>query len=175
MNDWSNKAIGFLTAYLIIFGLLSVYQVSKTPVINPNLVAFGSTAISILLLAFSQMEFAQDYKMRAQYYLDCALKISKLYNKLRIAKTLNEKTMEEKESLGRDISDKYQSILNKYPESIDYEKFQAEQWTYYELNFTKRAYIYTSHYLRTLFLYHCLIVIPPIIMTIVYLSSLHGI
>src|ERR1700744_5344546 len=82
-DNLSNRAIAFLTAYLIIFGLLSVYQISNKGLFSEKVIAFGSTAISILLLTFSQMEAAQDYKMRAHKYHECGLKISKQYLSLR--------------------------------------------------------------------------------------------
>ncbi len=71
-DNLSNRAIAFLTAYLIIFGLLSVYQISNRQLFNEKIIAFGSTTVSILLLTFSQMDAAQDYKMRAHMYHDCA-------------------------------------------------------------------------------------------------------
>src|SRR5258706_12009614 len=57
-NDLSNKAIGFLSAYLIIFGLLSVYQIAGSKILDANVIAFSSTTLSILLLVFTQMEAA---------------------------------------------------------------------------------------------------------------------
>lgn len=174
-NDWSNKAIGFLTAYLIIFGLLSVYQVSKTPLIDPNIVAFGSTAVSILLLAFSQMEFAADYKSRAKSYHTCALKVSKLYNELRIIKTMTQQSEEDREVRAREISDKYQSILNKYDnhEAPDYNKFRLDKWEYFELSKWQRFTTSCVYYFQTLLLYHGLIVVPPVIMLVIYIHALH--
>lgn len=172
-DDWSNKAMGFLSAYLIIIGLLSVYQVSQTPIISPNIIAFSSTAISILVLAFSQMEAAQDYKMRAHRHIECSLKISKLYNDLRIFKTMSNPNDDEKAKYAVHLSNKYQDILDHYDNhnSVDFSLFQTKHSKYFELNkfkvFLNKARFYTS----TLFLYHILIFSPLLIGLLVYINS----
>lgn len=172
-DNWSNKAIGFLSAYLIIIGLLSVYQISQTPIISPNIIAFSSTAISILLLAFSQMEAAQDYKMRAHRHIECSLRISKLYNDLRIFKTMTNPTEEEKAKYAAELSNKYQDILDHYDNhnSVDFGLFQAKNVKYFELNqfhvFINNAIFYIS----TLFLYHALILSPLLIGIWLYINS----
>src|SRR5690349_16930437 len=55
-NDLSNKANGFLSAYLIIYSLFAVYQISGSVILNEKIIAFSSTTLSILLLVFTQME-----------------------------------------------------------------------------------------------------------------------
>ncbi len=170
-DNWSNKAMGFLSSYLIIIGLLSVYQISQAPIISPNVIAFGSTAISILLLAFSQMEAAQDYKMRAHRHIDCALRVSKLYNDLRIFKTMKEPTNEEKVSFAEEIGNKYQEILDHYAnhDSVDLKLFKAKNKGYFKLNkFDVFAYN-IRFYFSSIFLYQLLIAMPIIIGVIIFL------
>ncbi|MBL7719980.1 MAG: SLATT domain-containing protein [Flavipsychrobacter sp.] len=169
-NDLSNKANGFLSAYLIIFGLFSVYQISKDSIINENFIAFGSTAISILLLAFSQMEAAQDYKMKAHFFHDCALKLSKIYNEIRIFKTLKNTSEDEREKYAAHMSKRYQAILDHYTnhDDIDFKRFKAEQKAYYQLKKSKVLWIHVNYYWHTKILYHFLI-IAPLLLTVIAL------
>ncbi|GAB3341283.1 SLATT domain-containing protein [Marivirga atlantica] len=167
-NDLSNKAIAFLSAYLIILGLLSVYRVTGGTEISSNLIAFGSTTLSILLLAFSQMEAAQDFKIKAMNFQDCALKVSAIYDKLRIEKTLVKPDEGQKVTICKELSKQYQDILENYPnhEHIDYKIFRSEHAEYFELS--KWAVFKTKarYYLQVKLLYHSLIVIPPTVMII---------
>lgn len=164
-NDWSNKAMGFLSAYLIIISLFTVYQISKVPILNPNIVAFGSTGISILLLVYGQMEFSQDYKMRAHYFHECSLKLSPLYNQTRIFKTLKNATNEEKEEFGKNLEQQYQEVLNHFAnhDKIDFKMFKADQAQYYELSWLDVFWIKADYYWKTCFLYHALIIVPIIL------------
>jgi len=161
-NDWSNKAMGFLSAYLIIISLFIVYQVSRVPILNQNIVAFGSTGISILLLVYGQMEFAQDYKMRSHFYHECALKLAPLYNRMRIFKTLKNTSEDEKERFGRELEEQYQDVLSHYSnhDKIDFRMFQADQAQYYELVKWQVFCIKLDYYWKTCFLYHFLIIGP---------------
>lgn len=169
----SNKAIAFLTAYLIIFGLVSVYQVSNSKIFNEKIIAFGSTTISILLLTFSQMEAAQDYKMRAHKYHECALKISKLYIKLRSFKTLTTYTEVEKKDFSEKLGSKYQKLLEHYTnhESIDYKLFMAQNNDYFKMPWRKIALTKLQLYWETKLLYHALIIAPPLLFAFAYVLA----
>lgn len=171
MNDLSNKALGFLSAYLIIFGLFSVYQIKGTQLIDSNVIAFGSTALSILLLVFTQMEAAQDFKLRAQGFHRCALQISELHDEVRMFKTLATHSEEEKIAFCEKINAKYQAILKDYPnhDRIDYDRFRSRHTEYYEL--TKFWVFKTEvrYYVRVKFLYHFLIGSPVLIAAFFYL------
>jgi len=170
MADLSNKSMGFLSAYLIIFGLLSVYQGSSTGLIDTNLLAFGSTAISILLLAFSQMEAAQDYKVKAHFFHDCALALSPIHNEVRIFQTLQNSTHEEIISFCKKISTQYQNVLDQYPnhDDIDFKTFRLKHRKEYYTNINFKDVIITElqYYVRAKLAYHLLIAIPPIIIVV---------
>lgn len=174
-DNLSNHAIAFLTAYLIIFGLLSVYQISNTVIFNEKVIAFGSTTISILLLTFSQMEAAQDYKMRAHKYHDCALKLSELYNKLRAFKTFGEHSDHDKLQFSEKLSDEYQKVLEHYTnhEIIDYDFFKAANYKYFEMNHWQVVTIRMRYYIETKFLYHALIAVPPALFITIYYYNAH--
>ena len=158
----SNVSLSFLNAYLIIFGLLAVYQISNESLLSANAVAFGSTAISILLLVFSQIEISRDYKVRAHMYHECSLKLSELYNEHRAFKTLGHSTDDQKKKFALEISTKYQSVLGNYTnhDNIDYEKFKNENSEYFKLSWFEVQLFRAKYYLRVKFLYHALIATP---------------
>ncbi len=174
MNDLSNKALGFLSAYLIIFGLLSVYQIKGTEIIDSNVIAFGSTALSILLLVFTQMEAAQDFKIRAQQFHKCALEISELHDRVRMFKTMRSPTEEDKIAFCEEITLEYQEILRSYPnhDSIDYDYFRCRHLDYYDLSTWWAIRVNGRYYLRTKLLYHVLIGFPVIGFKLIWILSM---
>lgn len=172
-SDLSNKALGFLSSYLIIFGLISVYQVSNDTLLSENILAFGSTSLSIMLLLFSQLEAAQDYKTKAKSYHECALELAELYNKLRIFKTLEADVDNATiRTFTVDLSNEYQQVLGKYDnhENIDFDKFKVGNNDYFKLSFLNRADFNWTYYRRTKLLYHTLIGLPPLLTAIVVIS-----
>lgn len=169
VSDLSTNSLSFLTAYLIILGLLSVYQVTKPSIISDNAVAFGSTALSILLLVFSQSEAAKDYKVKAHQFHDCALKIAELYNELKIYQTLADRTPEKTIEVCSEIGRKYQAVLDKYPnhESIDFNVFKADNEEFYRIDWFDILKIRFKYYIKYKFRYHFLIVGTPLVFIIV--------
>lgn len=165
MNDLSNKAIGFLSAYLIIVSLLSVYQIQGAELISSNVIAFGSTALSILLLVFTQMEAAQDFKIRAHAFHKCALEVSQLHDRVRLFKTLGSHTEDEKIRFCNEITVEYQKILQDYQnhDSIDYDRFRCRHLEYHSLSELWALKIKVRYYIRTKLLYHVLIGLPAIL------------
>jgi hypothetical protein len=114
------------------------------------------------------MEAAQDFKIKAMNFQDCALKVSAIYDKLRIEKTLVKPDEGQKVTICKELSKQYQDILENYPnhEHIDYKIFRSEHAEYFELS--KWAVFKTKarYYLQVKLLYHSLIVIPPTVMII---------
>lgn len=164
-NNLSNKALGFLSAYLIIYSLFSVYQISGSAILDEKVIAFGSTTLSILLLVFSQHEANQDYKLRAQKFLECALKISELHDEIRLFQTLKTSTSDEKVKFCESLGKRYQKILSEYDnhDSIDYDKFRSRHKDYYQLSSYKVYRIRVLYYIRTKLTYHILIGLPVIV------------
>lgn len=172
--DLSNKSIGFLSAYLIIFGLISFYQNSSSFEINSNIISFGSMAISILLLVFSQMESAQDYKIKAHQFHICALALGEVHNRIRIFKTLEDSSDSDRISFCKETSKEYQDILNLYAnhDEIDYKTFQImhREDQYTNLKWYHVLWIEFYYYLQTKLIYHLLIFVPPSLMTYFFFS-----
>lgn len=172
-NDLSNKSLGFLSAYLIIYSLFSVYQISGSVILDEKIIAFSTTTLSILLLVFTQIESAQDYKIRAQAFHKCSLDISELHDRVRLFKTLTNPSNDEKINFCEEISKQYQSILKSYPnhDSIDYEYFKTRHASYYDLTWFEINKIKIKYYSKTKFLYHLLILIPFFILVVTFIAQ----
>ncbi len=164
---WSNFSLTMLSVYLASVGLLSVYNINvSTDKLDENLIAYSITCLSILTLVLGQIENAKDYTMKAKEFHNCGLELSKIYNDLRIYKTLTEnQTIVEKEKFAKKISDEYQRILEKHDnhQQIDNDKFKTTKAKYHEMNNWDVFVINIRYYFRTIFIYHLLIFLPPII------------
>lgn len=104
--------------------------------------------------------------MKAKEFHNCGLELSKIYNDIRIYKTLTEnQTIVEKEKFAKKISDEYQRILEKHDnhQQIDNDKFKTTKAKYHEMNNWDVFVINIRYYIRTIFVYHLLIFLPPII------------
>lgn len=132
ISKMSNISLSILSAYLIIAGLISVYNLHSS--IKLDLINYVVTALSIILLVLSQYENAQNYNLRAKDFHKCGLELATLYNKLRTFKTLNENPSEyEKKNFIISLSEEYQRILSKYENhlSIDYLNFKISHTEYF--------------------------------------------
>lgn len=132
ISKMSNISLAILSAYLIIAGLISVYNIHSE--INFDLINYVVTALSIILLVLSQHENSQNYNLRAKEFHTCSLELSVLYNKLRAFKTLKNSTEEERNSFAIKLADDYQAILSKYENhvTIDYDNFKASHTEYFK-------------------------------------------
>lgn len=163
----SSYAIGFLTAYIIIINLISVFNIETISILTPQALAFITTGLSILVLVFSQLESANEYRLRAEKFHDCALEIGDLYNDLRYIKTtLKDHDEINKES--RRIADKYGLVLRKYENHapIDFDYFKTTKAEYFLLNSYQVFWIRTKFYFKTKAMYHLLIISPIVLMVI---------
>lgn len=162
INKLSSYSVGFLSAYLIILGLLTVFNIETTQIISPQQFAFISTGLSILILVFSQLEGSNEYRLRAEKFHDCALEISELYNKLRYLKT-SDKNDAEINKLSENLSIEYANVLKKYENHkyIDFLKFKTTKNDYFKLNILEVGLINLRYYFSTQLLYHLLILLPP--------------
>ena len=82
LSRLSNLCISLLNSYLIGIGLLSVYSIYNSNVLNENTLAYSVTCLSIILLVFSQLENAKNMSKQAKDFHNCALELSQLYKKL---------------------------------------------------------------------------------------------
>ncbi|KAA1246350.1 SLATT domain-containing protein [Aquimarina sp. RZ0] len=155
----SNLCSNLLSVYLIALSLLSVYDICDEASFDRNTIAYSITCLSILLLVFRQIEKAKEHH-------NCGLELSRIYNDLRIYKTLNtENTEKGKKDFAVNITDKYQSILEKYTNhiSIDIDLFKTRNAKYHKLSKLDVFKIKIRYFRKTDLVYYVLISLPPII------------
>lgn len=166
ISNISNISFSIMSAYLIIAGLLAVYNIENDSE-NLKLINYYVTALSIIQLVLAQYENSQDYKLRAKNFHDCGLELSILYNKLRTFKTLNNNVSEyEILNFCKKLSDEYQSILSKHENHlpIDYENFKISHRSYFtEINDEDVKKINKKYWLVCYGWYVLVIVLPPIL------------
>lgn len=132
ISKMSNISLAILSAYLIIAGLISVYNLHSSS--KFDLINYVITALSIILLVLSQYENSQNYNLRAKDFHNCGLELSSLYNKLRAFKTMNENPSDyERRNFTNLLAEEYQRILSKYENhlSIDYLNFKISHTEYF--------------------------------------------
>jgi hypothetical protein len=164
-NRWSNFAVGMMSAYIIIINLVTSYKIHLNTEFGENTVSFITTALSILILVFSQLENSSDFKLRAEKFHDCSREISKLYRLLR-EKRREITDAEKLTPFLTEITKSYESILDKYEnhQEIDYLYFKARHPKDFGITWFKQNSIRLKYYLNTLFIYHLLIVSPLLLL-----------
>ena len=133
ISKMSSISLSILSAYLIIAGLISVYNIHSS--IKLDIINYVVTALSIILLVLSQYENSQNYNLKAKDFHNCGLELGILYNKLRAFKTMNTNQSEcEKRNFTMTLSEEYQRILSKYDNhsSIDYQNFKISHVEYFK-------------------------------------------
>ncbi|MBL6449647.1 SLATT domain-containing protein [Fulvivirga sp. 29W222] len=126
-----------------------------------------STALSILILIYSQFESAKNYSIRSEKFHQCSLEVGELYNELRMVKTFE--NVPGPQSRIEDISCRYDTILKKYENHhpIDFQFFKTTKRVYFELSRISVMWIKGKKYLHTKFKYH-LMIYGPIVIFIYY-------
>ncbi|WP_426094266.1 SLATT domain-containing protein [Flavobacterium sp. DSR2-3-3] len=173
LNKLSSKSIGYLSAYLIIIGVVNLYDINLLGVeIFDNQVGFISTAFSVLILLFSQLESSENFALKSERHHSCSLDISELYNRARFTKDFTTNPLTKQGELLQ-ISIEYDRILKKYENHlpIDYMKFQLTKPDYFELSSAKIKWIQFKYYGKVYLVYHILIFGPLLILIIIALSK----
>ncbi len=167
-EKYSVLSLSFLTAYLIIFGLLSVYNLFNDNIISENLIPFSITSVSIFLLVFSLFENSKNYSIRSFQFHNCSLEISRLYNELQTFKTYDKSaSVEELKEFTMQLQDKYQTVLEKYENhlQIDNKIFKLDHRDYYtEINWYQALNYRFRDFIETYFWYFTAIITPGIIL-----------
>lgn len=173
-NKYSSLSMSILSAYLIIFGLLSVYNLFNAKGISENLIPFTITSLSIFLLVFSLFENSKNYLVRAIQFHECALEISRLYNELQTFKSYDkDASQSEKKEFSKDIQDRYQTILEKYENHlpIDNKIFKLGHRDYYdEIKWWHIIEYRFRDIMDTYFWYFAALVGPGVILTYIILK-----
>lgn len=165
---FSNVSLAFLSSYLIIINLIPLFF--KNLNISADIIGFFTTAISILLLVYSQIESSNEYKLNAHIFHGCALDIADLYNELRMSKEILDK--EEKRKKLIMISEEYSNILHRYENHspIDFDMFKASKPEYHKLGKIDTYKILIQYFIRVKFQYYLLIGLLPILFFFVLLN-----
>lgn len=165
---WSQLAVTLLTSYIIIIGIIPLLPKPMSDFFPSEILAFTTTAVSILLLAYSIIEAAENYPLKAYRFHECGTKVAKLYADLRQEKTATG-ALPNKTELGR-VSTEYQHVLEIYEnhEAIDYATFKTAKCAYFKLNRFDCWKIWIHYYLTSLFVYHVIILFPPVLMFVLY-------
>lgn len=163
LHKLSSKSIGYLSAYLIIVNIINLYNINLFGLKIPdNYIGFISTAFSILILLFSQLEGSENFLLKSEKYHNCSLDIAELYNRARFIKSYSNSKQYDLQK----ISNEYETILKKYENHlpIDYLKFQLTKPEYFGLNFLDILWIRLYFYMKVYFKYHVLIFGPLILL-----------
>jgi hypothetical protein len=80
--NYSTLGISFLASYLIIFGSVAVYNLFFTNTINPDIIAFTITALTIVVLIFSLLKNAKNVGVKAKNLHDFGLGHADIDNEL---------------------------------------------------------------------------------------------
>ncbi|MDP1843374.1 MAG: SLATT domain-containing protein [Sediminibacterium sp.] len=160
-NKWSNIAVGMMSAYIIIINLISSYKIHLNEALGDNAVSFITTALSILILVFSQLENSNDFKLKAEKFHDCSREIAKLYRQVREVKRENLDEQKLNDFL-RNITNDYQTILDKFDnhKEIDYLYFKSRHPVDFVMTWYQKLTIRLKYYFNTYFIYHLLIFSP---------------
>lgn len=170
----SSQCVGYLSAYLIIVGLVNVYGLKFWMItLTDNQVNFSSVSLSVLILLFSQLESAESFVLKSDRYHNCALDIAELYNDLRYNKTY-ENTNPDKRMILHGISEKYDKILKRYEnhKPIDYKKFQMTKPEYFKISWPLLLLFRMEYYWRVYFKYHLFMFGPVVIFLLVNLKRM---
>jgi hypothetical protein len=163
----SMLSISFLSAYLIIFGLVSFYNLLGKIQIDLNLLAFSITALSILLLVFSLVENSQNYIIKAKSFHDCALDLSDLYNELQNYKSYKDFSIdEEKMKFCETLQAKYQIVLRKYEnhDPIDNAMFRLNHPDYYTIKWQEYIITPFNYFIKTKLIYLSIMILPTLLL-----------
>lgn len=174
----SNVGLAIISAYLIIASLITVFDLETG--LHPNALNFLITALSILVLVFSQFENAQNYELNAKMHHDSGLKISELYNELRIFKTLKENPSNcELLSFSKDITKRYEAVLKNSSNHsrIDYDEFLLTNIEYMtktnpdKVKHLSKYSVKVNYYWNVYGWYFLLVIIPPALFAIIIIIT----
>ncbi len=168
---WSQLSVTLLTSYLIIIGILPLLPQPLGKLFPADVLSFTTTAVSIILLAYSLIESSNNYSLKAHRHHECGLKIGCLYTRLRRAKEIADPDRKLREI--DEITEEYQKALEAFEnhEPIDYATFQTTKPDYFKLSKGKCRSIWIRYYFQTLFVYHVLIVTPPALIAVLVFTT----
>lgn len=167
-HDLSNKAVALLSAYVVIFSLITTMLPQFNEGGTGQVILFISASLSIIILVVSQLEASQNYSVRAHTNHQSGLQIAELYNELRALKTRYGADKGE-EFIGKveDIAKRYDDILKRSEnhEDIDFACFRSSKPKYEDHGLTKfdvfRTHLF--HFVGQYLFYYLCMTLPPVV------------
>ena len=160
----SQLTLTILSSYLIFAGISPYILKTFSQTVDPDVMALVTTGTSILLLVFGLLESSKNLGLKAHEYDECALKVSRLYNKLRQLKEFDLPPHDSRQSL-IDLTNQYDDTLDGYQnhEAIDFDIFKSQKRKYHGLSRIDVIMIKFTYYKKVHLLYHFFIFSPIII------------
>jgi SMODS and SLOG-associating 2TM effector domain family 5 len=167
----SVRAIGFLSAYVIILSLLSHMEPAIFPFFNKGIITILSVIMSIIILVVSLLEAGSDYSLNSYKFHQCGIKVSDLYKELRFFKDGEKGKKTEGFWVKVKIIDaNYSKLLKQYEnhDPIDLEMFKLYKPDYEDhcLTGKQKIWIWAKYYFKTRALYDIVVFIPLIVFSI---------
>lgn len=160
----SNLTISILTVYIIglnLFPLISFLK-SKFTVEDTGYITI---ILSVLILSISQYISSQEYRLKASRFHNCGKELSRIYEELSRYKENPTNVLIDDI---KEISDRYNDILDKYEEnhsSLDFEMFKRDNMSEFNNIKNPKWFIiktYLFSFFKGPFKYYLFIFIPPI-------------
>jgi hypothetical protein len=147
-------------------------KIGDSTALNSDFVSLLTTALSIMILVFSQVEYSNDYNLKAEKYHECAKEIADLFYELRETQYNTDPTLD-KQKVFRELRIRYTQIIarNDNHSNLDYFRFILQRPKDYSVSFRVRMQFYIKEYLSTQFIYHLLIVVPVIIFLVYFIQN----
>jgi hypothetical protein len=155
-------ATTILSAYLIIVGLIPYIPHPMFKGVSPELLGFGTTALSIILMAVTLLISIRQYPLQAKAFHECSLRIGVLYDRLRQAKEIED--VDQKRAQITAVTREYEEMLPNYPnhQPIDHDLFQTQKPYYFKLGWWQVRWRKVRYYCRTRALLDLVIVVGVI-------------
>jgi hypothetical protein len=173
-HELSNRAVALLSAYVVIFSLITTMLPQFSEGGTGNVILFISSALSIVILVVSQLEASQNYSVRSLTYHQSGLQIAELYKELRALKTrIPDRNGDDFNKAVENISERYDDVLRRSEnhEDIDFDLFRASKPTYEDHGLSKWNVLYLKGKLwLTEYAFYYLAMILPIALFSVFIA-----
>lgn len=163
----STLSISIWSGYIIILSFITLTGTRIVEGIESQELAIITISLSILILVFSLIESGNNYSIKSSKIHDCAVEISRIYDKLNLINYKEEDYTDDFKKL----IDEYHIVISKYDynhNDDDWAKFKATYPQEFGLNKFMTQIIHLSYYFKLRIIY-LLFIIGPIIYFIIRL------
>jgi len=161
----SSYSISIFSSYLIALGLLSTFKIFSNIVLPDNIIQFLSIALSVLILAISQIESSNDYKLKGERFHDCSKEIAFLITEIDyLLLNIGNQEITNLQAI-KNVSDKYELIIQKHSDNhkpIHYKVFKSQHPVDFPMSWSEKVYIRFLIFFEPRWFYLILIIGPPL-------------